>query len=312
MPVAQAAAAGVGLPGAAGPLWASGASVAVTPDGLWQAWNPDPLVVVLLGLATWCYARGTTSIWRQVGRGRVVRPARTVAWGAAVTTLAVALLSPVEAIAHALLAGHMVQHVLLTLVAAPLLVLASPTLPLLRGLPHRLRRRAARLHARGAALRRAAGTGPWVLGVAAVYGVTLVAWHLPAAYEGALAHVLLHAVEHAMLLGASVLLWWTVFESGRRSAFGYGTGIALVFVAGLVHVGLGAVLSLAPAALYPAYADGAAAWGMTPVGDQQLGGVLMWAPSKLLHGAVVAVLAVAWLRDVEARTRRRQAGTPVP
>lgn len=289
-------------------LWASAGSVTVTPDGLWHAWNPDPLVLVVLGLATWCYARGAASIWRQVGRGRVVRPVRTVAWAAAVTTLAVALLSPVEALAHTLLAGHMVQHVLLTLVAAPLLALSGPTLPLLRGLPHRLRRRAARLHARGAGLRRAVGTGPWVLGVAGVYAATLITWHVPAAYEGALAHDLLHASEHAMLLGASALLWWTVFESGRRSAFGYGTGIALVFAAGLAHVGLGAVLSLAPTALYPAYAGGAAAWGMTAVGDQQLGGVLMWAPSKLLHGAVVAVLAVAWLRDVEARARRHQAG----
>lgn len=282
------------------------ASAPVSPEGLWDAWNPDPLVLAALGLASWWYGRGAVSIWRQVGAGRVVSSGAAGAWAAAVVVLAVALVSPVEGLAHTLLAGHMLQHVLLTLVAAPLLAVARPALPLLRGLPHRLRRRAARLHARGASLRRAAGTGTWVLGAAGVYGATLIAWHLPAAYEGALAHDLLHAVEHATLLGASVLLWWTVSESGHRSVFGYGAGIALVFVAGLQHVGLGAVLSLAPTALYPGYAPGAAAWGLTPLADQQLGGVLMWAPSKLLHGAVVAVLAVAWLRDIETRARRRQ------
>lgn len=298
------------VPVAQARLWL--ASAPVTPDGLWEAWNPDPLVLTALALVTWCYVRGTVSIWRQVGAGRVVSAGGATAWAAAVVVLAVALVSPVEGLAHTLLAGHMVQHVLLTLVAGPLFAVARPALPLLRGLPHRLRRRAARLHARGASLRRAASTGTWVLGVAGVYGATLIAWHLPAAYEGALAHDLLHAVEHATLLGASVLLWWTVAESGRRSAFGYGAGIALVFVAGLQHVGLGAVLSLAPTALYDGYAAGAAAWGLTPLADQQLGGVLMWAPSKLLHGAVVAVLAVAWLRDVELRTRRRQGAARTP
>lgn len=288
------------------------ASAPVTPDGLWEAWSPDPLVLAALALVSWWYGRGVVAIWRQVGAGRVVSSRGVVAWVAAVMVLAVALVSPVEGLAHTLLAGHMVQHVLLTLAAAPLLAAARPALPLLRGLPHRPRRRAARLHARGASLRRAAGTGPWVVGVAGIYGATLIVWHLPAAYEGALAHAPLHAVEHATLLGASALLWWTVFESGRRSVFGYGTGIALVFVAGLQHVGLGAVLSLAPAALYQGYAAGAAAWGLTALADQQLGGVLMWAPSKLLHGAVVAVLAVAWLRDIEARAQRRQGGARIP
>lgn len=266
----------------------------------------DPLPLLTVVLASGAYSHGTGRLWRQVGRGQVVRRGHAVAWALAAAALLAAFAGPVEALSGRLLTAHMVQHLLLTLVAAPLLALSAPTLPLLQGLPHRVRRPAARLHARVRTLRSWTYTGAWPFAVVGLYAATAWVWHLPGPYQAALRNDLIHAAEHATMLGTAMLLWWTVLQSGRRSMFGYGTGIAVVFLTALQHAALGGVLTLAPSVLYPTYATSAAAAGMTPLQDQQLAGTLMWAPSKILHGVVVVVLLAAWLRDVEAGTRRRE------
>lgn len=259
--------------------------------------------VLAVVLATGAYATGTVRL-RQAGRGRLVRRGHVLAWGLAAVALLAAFAGPVAALTGRSLTAHMVQHLLLTLVAAPLLALSSPTLALLQGLPHRLRRPAARLHARVRTLRSWTCRGAWPFAVVGTYAVTSWLWHLPGPYQAALTNSLLHAAEHATMLAVAVLLWWTVAQSGTRSMFGYGTGIAVVFLVALQHAALGGLLTLAPAVLYPAYAtlDGAA------LHDQQLAGTLMWAPSKILHGVVVVWLVVAWLRDVEARSSLREPG----
>lgn len=263
----------------------------------------DPLPLLALVLASGAYARGTVRLWTQVGRGRVVRRGHAVAWTLGALALLAAFVGPVEALATRSLTAHMIQHLLLTLVAAPLLALSAPVLPLLQGLPHRLRRPAARAHARVRTLRSWTYHGAWPFAVVAAYAVTGWLWHLPGPYQAAVTNDAVHAAEHASMLGVAVVLWWTVAQSGARSGFGYGTGIAVVFLAALQHAALGGVLTLAPSVLYPVYATGGGA-----LADQQLAGTLMWAPSKILHGVVVVVLVVAWLRDVDGRARQRQAG----
>lgn len=260
--------------------------------------------LLALVLASGAYAHGTLRLWGRVGRGQVVRRGHAVAWALAVVALVAAFAGPVESLAGRSLTAHMVQHLLLTLVAAPLLALSAPALPLLQGLPHRLRRPAARAHARVRTLRSWTYHGAWPFAVVGAYAVTHWLWHLPGPYQAALTNDVVHAAEHASMLGVAVALWWTVAQSGTRSMFGYGTGIAVVFLVALQHAALGGVLTLAPSVLYPAYAtaDGAA------LHDQQLAGTLMWAPSKILHGVVVVLLVVAWLRDIDTRSRHREAG----
>lgn len=265
----------------------------------------DPLPLLGLVLASGAYVRGTVRVWEQVGRGRVVRRGHVVAWVLSVVALTAAFAGPVEALAGRLLSVHMVQHLLLSLIAAPLLAVSRPTLPLLQGVPHRLRRPAARAHARALGLRTWTYRGAWPFAVVGLYAATSWLWHLPGPYQAALTNGAVHAAEHTTMLGTAVLLWWTVLQSGRRTTFGYGTGIAVVFLVALQHAGLGGVLTLAPSVLYPAYAAGSSA-----MADQQLAGTLMWAPSKVLHGVVVVVLVAAWLRDVDVRSRRREARVP--
>jgi putative membrane protein len=274
------------------------------------SWGGDPLAVAGLLLVGWCYARGTVRIWQQVGRGRVVGRGQAAAFAAGLAVALVALASPLDALAGVSFSAHMLQHTLLGVVAAPLLVLGAPSLPLLQGVPHRWRRQAARVHARAAGLRRGTGSAAFALAAVACYAAVLWLWHLPVAYEAALASDLLHAVEHVTVLGAGMLLWWVVVASGRRSTFGYGLGIAVVFAAALLHGGLGALLTFAPAALYPAYVAHAAALGLDAHADQLLAGVFMWGPAKLVHALAAVALVIGWLRSVEHRTRRREEATP--
>lgn len=275
--------------------------------GLWQAVLSEPLVLASLLLAGWCHARGTLQIWRHVGHGRVVSPWQARAWWLGLVALAVALVSPLEALAGSLFSAHMVQHVLLTTIAAPLLVLARPTLPLLQGVPHRARRQAVRLREQARPVDRATYALAWPLVVAAGYSGVTWLWHLPGPYQAALRSDAVHAVEHVTLLGAAVMLWWVVRESGQRSQFGYGAGIMVVFVVGLAHSALGAVLTFAPHVLYAHYAVTAEAWGIGAMHDQNLAGVAMWAPGKLVHGVAVVVLVIAWLRATEKRAQTREA-----
>jgi putative membrane protein len=94
----------------------------VLPEELWGAWSPDPLVVVGLGAAAWAYGRGLARMWGRAGRGRGVTPTRAVAFYTALLAVAVALISPLHALGETLFSAHMVQHLVIIVVAPPLLV----------------------------------------------------------------------------------------------------------------------------------------------------------------------------------------------
>src|SRR5690606_6033320 len=121
----------------------------VTPENVWRSWNIDPLILLPLALVCWMYARGTLRIWASGQRGRGVSRLQAGAFLASMGVLVVALVSPVDQMGGALFSMHMVQHLLLVVVAAPLLVLAAPVAPLLVALPRDVRRRAGRLSGKG-------------------------------------------------------------------------------------------------------------------------------------------------------------------
>jgi cytochrome c oxidase assembly factor CtaG len=166
-----------------------------------------------------------------------------------------------------------------------LLALGSPSVALVWGLP-----RPARRARRWAPWRlwRALARPPvaWVL-----HALALWSWHLPAAFEAALASPLLHVAEHATLLGTALLLWWSAF--GRRSA--YGVGVLCVFTTALHSGVLGALTTFSPAPWYPTYAAAAIPGGLSPLEDQQLAGLLMWVAAGALYLLTALVLFGLWL-----------------
>jgi cytochrome c oxidase assembly factor CtaG len=261
--------------------------------GRW-AWRPE--VLLPLALLAVLYARGGARLYA-AGPGRHgAAAARGLAYLGGLVSLVLALCSPVEYLAELSFTAHMVQHQLLTMVAAPLLLLGDPFPRLVWGLPAALRRPlVAPLVPRGP-LRRALRALTWMPAAGAIYTVTLWAWHHPVAYEAALRVPLLHDVEHLMFFGAAVLFWWPVINPAprlRRLTGGamYGARIGYVILATAQNTLLGAVLGLSERVLYPTYAAAprlVADWG--PVDDQAFGGGVMWSGSHMFLAAVLVLL----------------------
>jgi putative membrane protein len=266
--------------------------------------SPDPSVVSALSLAGAAYAIGFAR--RHRASGRRVGTRQAVAFAAALAVLALALASPLEAVASALFTAHMVQHLLLIVVAAPLLVSARPGTVLLAALPPRWRRRAHRLSGarlvRVSLVRLAHPVVAWVVAAAVLW-----AWHLPSLYQLALAQEAVHVLEHATLLATAGLTWWLVGTRRGPFAVGRPAAVGLLFATALQSGALGAVLSLASAPLYPVHAAGAAAFDLTPLADQQLAGVLMWVPPWAVYLTTMVVLLFRWFAHLEADSPR-----PVP
>lgn len=252
----------------------------------WRAWELDPLLLGGLGLLAAIYGLGVWRVWRRAGVGKGVTNVQVLAFAGGWLALAAALVSPLDAAAGHWFSAHMAQHVVLMLVAAPLLALSRPLAALawgLRGGPG-----ATSL----AALLRDMGRCP--LPVAwALYAASTWLWHVPALYQAALRSEPVHAFEHACFVGTALLFWWAVLHP--RGGLGLGASVVAVFTIAVQGGLLSALIVFAPAPWYPAYGAGEAA----ALADQQLAGAIMWAPSGLIYAGALAILVLRWLRDVE-------------
>jgi putative membrane protein len=127
---------------------------------------------------------------------------------------------------------------------------------------------------------------------------------LPALFEATLYSDSIHALQHASFLGSALIFWWSVIHVQRRAA--RGMSIVYVFTTA-VHTGiLGALMTFSRAVWYPAYATGAAKWGLTPIADQQLAGLIMWIPASLVYLAAALAIMGCWLRDSERSVAERE------
>jgi putative membrane protein len=268
----------------------------------WPGWSWDPLVVLPLTLAVLAYGRGLAALWRAARPGSGIRRWQAGAFAAGWLVLALALLSPLDALAEASFAMHMVQHQAIMLVAAPLLVLGAPLAAFLWALPPAWRRRVGGI----ASLRpwRTAWRG---LGRPAtawgLYALALWAWHAPRLYDAALASYWLHALQHVTFLAAALLFWRAAFD-GRAGLAGRGVAILGVALAGIHSAILGALMTFAARPWYAHAAAPETALLLTPLQDQQLAGLIMWVPGGLVHLLAGAALAAMALRDAERRTLR--------
>lgn len=252
-------------------------------SSLLSSWNDDPWLVVPLIVSAALYMLG----WRRLSHRAAPRASRRTAFAfwAGWLTLVLALASPLDAMGGQLFSVHMIQHEALMLVAAPLLVLGKPLAVGAWALPRHWVRKLAR-PARKPAWRRSWRwlTLPRVAW--SVHAAILWLWHMPAWFSAALVSEAIHTLQHAGFLGSALLFWWALL---RRP---YGTAPVLYVFTTLLHTGvLGMLLTFAPAAWYPPYLDTTARWGLTPLEDQQLGGLVMWVPA----GAILLVIGLALL-----------------
>lgn len=264
-----------------------------------QALSPWDLAVLtgLLGLGT-LYALGAVKLARRGGAGRRLElVAFCVGWSALVASI----LPPIDSLALQYFSVHMIQHELMMLVGAPLLVLGRPLQRCVAGLPNRLRMPAAHaLQARGVANTWRVLTAPLVAWT--LHGLAIWVWHMPALYDAAVGNEGIHTLQHAMFVGTSVLFWWGMVY-GRYGRAGYGAGVFYVFLT-VVHTGiLGAMVTFARTPLYPIYAAPAAAHGIDQLVDQQRAGLLMWIPAGIVMTLLGLALFAAWLGESERRSK---------
>jgi putative membrane protein len=254
-----------------------------------EAWTARPELVGPLLIVAGTY---TVGWWRLSRRGAPISGWRVAAAAGGLLALAVALVSPLDRLAHVLFSAHMLQHLLLIAAAAPLLLLADPFAALLWGLPAPVRALAGRLLRPGAMLRRL-WRAVTVMAVAWLGHVLVIwLWHLPVAYDAAVNDQLLHDIEHVAFFATALLFWWPVVQPAPRLRARTADGSRVVYlVLAAVQTGLlGLLLTLSPQAWYRSYAS---------LADQSLGGVVMWGLGGALDMLAVLILMFRYLRSQE-------------
>jgi putative membrane protein len=211
------------------------------------------------------------------------------------------LTSPIHELGEQLFSAHMLQHEIMILISAPLIAAAHPAATYLWSFAPRHR----------------VGVGRWVhrverMPIFQFFGTPLIAWileavalwtwHIPALYQATLTSDWIHAAQHMSFFLTAVLFWSALYGVGR-SVMSYGAATFYVFGAAVHCSALGALLTFSRVLWYPAYSTTTAQWGLTPLEDQQLGGVIMWVPSGVVFIIIALVLFAKWIRESDHRLK---------
>ncbi|WP_246831418.1 cytochrome c oxidase assembly protein [Pseudotabrizicola formosa] len=231
----------------------------VAPDGVWAAWNVDPVLLAGLGL-------GFGLALMAMKHRAISGPAQHRALAIAFAGLILAFVSPLCAATVALFAARSVHHILLISVIAPALAIALP-------------------------LFHAAGRIGFILTAGAV-----LAWHVPSVYAAAWNSEALYWLMQAALLGPAWVFWSAVLRPKQQAEVVFMDALQIAALAGIMGL-IGAVLTFAPTALYPLHLLGTEAYGLSLLADQQLAGLIMWVPGFLpLAALAFRICTRAWSR----------------
>jgi cytochrome c oxidase assembly factor CtaG len=267
-----------------------------------------PLLLVAVAAVLHIVGERRVARIRRRPRGRQAR-IRAACFYAGLVTIVVALAGPIDADAAKLFWVHMVQHVMLLTVAAPLIALGAPWMSIWRPLPLGFRRGAAGTIARAgwaAPLRAAGGWLGRPLGAWLAFNVNLVLWHIPVMYDLTLRHLAIHALEHTTFLLFGILLWCQVIDSPPLHArLRQDIRVYYMVATGVVSWILSLVLAFAPSPLYPVYAHLAQRpGGISALADQQIAGGVMLGPGSVSITLFVFIGLYRWLGSDD--------GTPQP
>jgi putative membrane protein len=259
-------------------------------------WDFPPIVCTALALTAIIYTRG----WMLI---RKTRPLLFPSWRlwcflAGIASLVVGVASPLDTLGDQLLFMHMAQHYVFMSVAPPLIVLAAPTVPMLRGLPRwfvrpvlgpLLRLRWLRGFFHGLMNLRVA----WLL-----MNVSYMAWHIPAAYEFALSSENWHNCEHACFFFTSLIFWWPIIEPWP-SRFRSSRWLLLPYLltADIVNTIVSASLVFSGRVIYPSYAAQPRAFGISALSDQAAAGAFMWVLGSTVFLVPVFIITLEQLSN---------------
>jgi len=238
------------------------------PASLWRHWNLDPILISILALLALGYALGAGRAGLEARR----RLAFYVGWAIA----ALALVSPLCPLSVSLFSARVAQHVALELVAAPLVAIGAPW------------RAYWALAVRG---KRFGRGQPHPLLAAGFFAAIIWYWHAPGPYDLTFEHAAIYWTMHVSAFGAALLLWNSLEQAFSRAA---PAAIAASVASSVQMTFLGALITVAPHPLYAPHALTTAAWGLSQLDDQQIGGLIMWVPgcSIFLAAALLAFARV--------------------
>ena len=269
-------------------------AVPIVPHDLWRAWIFEPGVVVALVLSLGMFFVGMRNLRVRASRWPARVTLSVVAFGIGWTVLALSLVSPLHALGSALFSAHMAQHELIMVVAAPLLIAARPLVPALWSLPESVRLRVGRI----ARYRPVHSVWEFVsrpLVAWALHGIAIWVWHVPRFYGLAVQSEIAHTAQHASFLITALLFWWTVLPTGSSAR--NASSLFYLFGTALHTSVLGALLTFSDASWYHVYQTSTGPWGLSPLEDQQLGGLIMWIPGGVTYLIVALLAAARFLRE---------------
>jgi cytochrome c oxidase assembly factor CtaG len=266
-------------------------------DHATPSWTFDPLVLGLLLVSAAFYGFGTLRLWRHAGIGRGIRPWQVLSYGVGWLLLAGALVSPLHWLGEHLFSAHMVEHEIVMACVAPLLALSRPIGAFLWVFPRPVRR------ALGRAGHRPILRRPWrwmtaPLTATLLHGAAIWLWHAPPMFEAAIQSEALHRLQHLTFLVSALAFWWALFRRAEP-----GTAVLHVFVTMTHMTLLGALITFAGRVLYVRQTGFAEQWGLTPLEDQQLAGLIMWVPAGTIYAGAAIAFAALWIRQSSRRPR---------
>jgi putative membrane protein len=252
-------------------------------------WSLPIYLTTSIALTAIVYVRGWFAIRKT--RREQFSIVRLLSFLSGLTILWLAIGSPMDGMADALLSAHMVEHLLLMSVVPPLLICGLPVVPLLRGSPSMLRRLIIGPLVRIRSLRK---FGHWLIKPVVAWlamNITFLAWHVPRAYDFALEHEFWHGIEHLCFLWTSILFWWVILRPWPSSEHRESWWVLIYLIAAdVVNTLLSAFLAFCGRPVYRFYLDHPNPFHVVPLEDQVLGAVVMW-----VIGSLAFLVPAMWI-----------------
>ncbi|HSB00852.1 MAG TPA: cytochrome c oxidase assembly protein [Anaerolineales bacterium] len=236
-----------------------------------MTWNFEPSVIVGTGLLAAAYALMIGPLRRRWRWGAPVPLAQQLAFYLGSVCILLALVSPLDALGDkTLFSAHMAQHMLLSFVAPPLWLVGTPGWLIRLLVPARFLELA---------------LNPFLAFI--LFNGVMWTWHLPASYDAALAHEWLHIAEHLMFMAVGVIGWFPALKFELANDMSPLLRLIYLFPSMLSCTALAALITTSSHQLYRFYGNDSLGWGLTPLGDQQLGGLAMWLPGDMLYMVLI-------------------------
>lgn len=252
-------------------------------------WNLDPSILIGTALIIGLYLYAIGPYRKRRFPQEPIRTGQTIAFLSGMLIMFLALVSPLDELGDSyLFSAHMVQHLILTIIGPPLLLLGTPEWIVKPALHNKVVFKVAKFF-----------TFPVVAFV--LYNIDFWLWHAPPLYNATLENQTIHIIEHLTFLFFGLCYWWPIFSPSKDlPPLSIGGQILYLFLSGMPSVLLGAGLTFTPP-LYAPYIAAPRIWGISAPTDQQLGGLIMWIPVSIFYIVIMSILFIRWMLQQEAK-----------